>query len=88
MKPDQIIRSLRKIGLDQVTIAEGFGCSASLISKVINRKATSTHVAKKLAKLLNEPFLTVFPEYEHNELRNSLSREDKLLLIKSLINSE
>ncbi|WP_417665571.1 hypothetical protein [Pseudidiomarina sp.] len=88
MTPYEINRCIRELGLDQSVIAAAFGCSTSLVSKTINRTATSTPVARKLAKLIRVPFLQVFPDYEHLLKHRSHSKAEKILKIKTLLEGE
>lgn len=88
MTPYEINRCIRKLGLDQSVIAAAFGCSPSLVSKTINRTATSTPVARKLAKLIQIPFLQVFPDYEHLLQHQAHSKAEKIMNIKTLLKND
>lgn len=73
MLSSDISKALNQEGFSQTAIAKVLGCSPSLISKVINRKATSTKVAMSISKLLEREFIEVFPEY--SALATQLGRD-------------
>lgn len=75
-------------GFSQSAIANVLGCSPSMLSKVINRKATSTRIAKAVAKVLQLPVLQVFPDYEKHLKQNLYSPEETEQRIRVLLGSE
>lgn len=75
MLSEDISKALSQEGFSQTAIAKVLGCSASLVSKVINRKAVSTRIATSISKLLERPLLEVFPEYA--ELANIRERDQE-----------
>ncbi|RWU09218.1 helix-turn-helix domain-containing protein [Pseudidiomarina gelatinasegens] len=85
MLSKNISQALNKEGFSQTAIAKVLGCSPSLISKVINRKAVSTRVALSISKLLELQLLEVFPEY--SKLANAHKRDKRVvdLRIKQLL---
>lgn len=82
----EINERLVDAGLSQSAIANVLGCSPSLLSKVINRKATSTRIAKAVAKILQLPVLQVFPDYESHLKQNRYSLEEAEKKVRLLLN--
>ncbi len=85
MTPLQINTALRKKGFDQTAIALALGCSPSLISKTINRRAVSRRVAVAISKILELPAREVFPEYDGFEQITPDLREQQKTRLKKLL---
>lgn len=88
MYAKEINERLVDAGLSQSAIANVLGCSPSLLSKVINRKATSTRIAKAVAKVLQLPLLHVFPDYEKHLKQNLYSPEEAVKKVRLLLSSD
>lgn len=86
MDSNEITNRLNLEGFSQSAIAEVLGCSPSLISKVINRRARSAKVAVAISKLIKFDVLKVFPEYQMLIRRHERSATDTKKMIRKILN--
>lgn len=88
MNAQEIMQQLNRNGFNQTAIANVLECSSSLISKVINRKATSVRIAEAISKLLELTILDVFPEYEILLCRKKHCKKDAEKLIRDILQQD
>lgn len=85
MSPKQIKTALALRGYSVTLVAQALYKTPGLISKVVNKKATSRPIAEAIAKLIDVPLEEAFPEVcETSRAKaNELKRNEKLEEIRS-----
>jgi len=74
MTPNRIIYLLKEKGIAQKDIAEEIGIGPITVSRVINRKAVSDRVMRKIAEKLGCYYWDVFPEYYKQKPKRRTSK--------------
>lgn len=88
MTPNEIRREIAKKDLSLKIIAEALDTTPASVGQVIKGTLISTRIAKAIAKLIDYPFLDVFPNYEEVMPRIDLKvgeKKRKIEAIKKLI---